>query len=104
MADLRTDDSISPTTVGTLEDAERAHITATLRETRGVVGGRNGAAVRLGLPRTTLIAMIRRLGITADGIQAREDRNLSRGVTAGSVGSPNWYGGNDFAYARAAKV
>jgi formate hydrogenlyase transcriptional activator len=104
MADLRTDDSISPTTVGTLEDAERAHITATLRETRGVVGGRNGAAVRLGLPRTTLIAMMRRLGITADGIQAREDRNLSRGVTAGSVGSPNWYGGNDFAYARAAKV
>jgi transcriptional regulator with GAF, ATPase, and Fis domain len=103
MADFRTGDSVPPT-VRTLEDAERAHITATLRETRWVVGGRNGAAARLGLPRTTLIAMMRRLGITADGIQAPEGRNLSRGATARSVGSSKWYGGHDFAYARAANV
>jgi hydrogenase-4 transcriptional activator len=103
MADLRTEVSVSPT-VRTLADAERAHIAATLRETRWVVGGRNGAAARLGLPRTTLIAMMRRLGITADGIQAREGRNLLRGATARSVGSPKWYGGHDFAYARAANV
>ena len=40
------------TEVRTLADAERAHIVATLRETNGVVGGRGGAAVRLGVPRT----------------------------------------------------
>jgi formate hydrogenlyase transcriptional activator len=47
----------------TLEDAERAHITKTLRETNWVVGGRGGAAAKLGLARTTLIAMMQRLGI-----------------------------------------
>jgi formate hydrogenlyase transcriptional activator len=47
----------------TLKDAERAHITETLRETNWVVGGRGGAAAKLGLARTTLIAMMQRLGI-----------------------------------------
>ena len=49
--------------VRTLADAERAHIVSTLRETNGVVGGRSGAAARLGVPRTTLIAMMQRLGL-----------------------------------------
>jgi transcriptional regulator with GAF, ATPase, and Fis domain len=47
----------------TLEDAERTHILQTLQQTAGVVGGRDGAAVRLGLPRTTLISKMTRLGI-----------------------------------------
>jgi formate hydrogenlyase transcriptional activator len=47
----------------TLEAAEREQITKLLRETRGVVGGPRGAAVRLGLKRTTLNAKIRKLGI-----------------------------------------
>jgi transcriptional regulator with GAF, ATPase, and Fis domain len=47
----------------TLEEAERSHILETLLRTEGVVGGPNGAATRLGLKRTTLISMIRRLGI-----------------------------------------
>jgi formate hydrogenlyase transcriptional activator len=47
----------------TLEDASREHILQTLRETRGVVGGRRGAAARLGLARTTLLSKMRRLGI-----------------------------------------
>jgi hypothetical protein len=51
------------TEVRTLADAERAHIVATLRETNWVVGGPGGAAVRLGVPRTTLIAMMQRLGL-----------------------------------------
>jgi formate hydrogenlyase transcriptional activator len=48
----------------TLEEAERSHILRMLQQTDGVVGGPNGAAARLGLPRTTLISKIRRLGIT----------------------------------------
>ena len=47
----------------TLEDAERSHIIETLQQTDGVVGGRNGAAAQLGLPRTTLISKMKRLGI-----------------------------------------
>jgi formate hydrogenlyase transcriptional activator len=47
----------------TLEEAERAHITEALRATNWVVGGRRGAAAKLGLARTTLIAMMQRLGI-----------------------------------------
>jgi transcriptional regulator with GAF, ATPase, and Fis domain len=48
----------------TLADVTRDHIMATLRETNGVVGGSNGAAARLGLCRTTLIAKMQRLGIS----------------------------------------
>jgi transcriptional regulator with GAF, ATPase, and Fis domain len=47
----------------TLEQAESSYILQTLQETKGVIGGRNGAAVRLGLPRTTLISKMQRLGI-----------------------------------------
>jgi formate hydrogenlyase transcriptional activator len=47
----------------TLADAERAHITGVLEETHWVVGGRGGAAVKLGLPRTTLISKMHKLGI-----------------------------------------
>jgi formate hydrogenlyase transcriptional activator len=60
----------------TLADAERAHIISILRETNWTVGGRKGAAVRLGLVRTTLIAKMRKLGIsrdTADGFSERAD-------------------------------
>lgn len=48
----------------TLEDAERSHILHILEQTEGVVGGRDGAAARLGLPRTTLISKMRRLGVS----------------------------------------
>jgi formate hydrogenlyase transcriptional activator len=47
-----------------LSDAERAHIVRVLNETLWVVGGRNGAAARLGLPRTTLISRMQKLGLT----------------------------------------
>jgi formate hydrogenlyase transcriptional activator len=47
----------------TLEEVERSHILQTLQQTEGAVGGRGGAAARLGLPRTTLISKMRRLGI-----------------------------------------
>jgi DNA-binding NtrC family response regulator len=47
----------------TLRDAEREHILRTLEETRWVISGSAGAAARLGLKRTTLQAMVKRLGI-----------------------------------------
>lgn len=48
----------------TLEEAEREHILRALRESKGVVGGPQGAAVRLGLKRTTLNFRMRKLGIS----------------------------------------
>jgi formate hydrogenlyase transcriptional activator len=48
----------------TLKDAEREHIIRALATTNWVVGGPEGAAARLGLQRTTLIAKMQRLGIT----------------------------------------
>jgi formate hydrogenlyase transcriptional activator len=61
----RREDSPSPEPSArvTLEEAERSHILQTLEQTEGVVGGRYGAAARLALPRTTLIAKMKRLGI-----------------------------------------
>jgi len=53
-----------PVSIRTLADAERAHITAVLRETNGRVGGPRGAAAQLGIPRTTLMGRIQRLGIS----------------------------------------
>jgi len=48
----------------TLDEAVRSQILQTLQQTEGVVGGPNGAAARLGLVRTTLIAKMKRLGIS----------------------------------------
>jgi formate hydrogenlyase transcriptional activator len=47
----------------TLNQMERSHILQVLEQTQGVVGGRNGAAARLGIARTTLIYKMRRMGI-----------------------------------------
>jgi formate hydrogenlyase transcriptional activator len=47
----------------TLADADREHILETLRQTDWLIGGQGGAADRLGLPRTTLIYKMRKLGI-----------------------------------------
>jgi formate hydrogenlyase transcriptional activator len=47
-----------------LDHAERQHIVRILRETRGKISGPDGAAIRLGLKRTTLQSKIQRLGIT----------------------------------------
>jgi formate hydrogenlyase transcriptional activator len=47
----------------TLADADREHILETLTQTNWLIGGQDGAANRLGLPRTTLIYKMRKLGI-----------------------------------------
>jgi formate hydrogenlyase transcriptional activator len=46
-----------------LDDATRCHIRQILDEVKWVIGGPHGAATRLGIPRTTLISKMRRLGI-----------------------------------------
>jgi formate hydrogenlyase transcriptional activator len=48
----------------TLKDVEREHIIRALAATNWVVGGPEGAAARLGLQRTTLIAKMQKLSIT----------------------------------------
>ena len=48
----------------TLQVAEREHILRVLRETKGLIGGPDGAATRLGLIRTTLNSKIKKLGIS----------------------------------------
>jgi len=50
----------------TLAELERASITEALRRTNWVIGGSAGAAAQLGLPRTTLIARMRKHGISRD--------------------------------------
>ena len=50
----------------TLAESQRDHILGALRQSCGVVGGRNGAAVRLGLARTTLLYRMHKLGITQE--------------------------------------
>jgi len=47
----------------TLEAIERKHILATLKETRWVLSGPRGAAIRLGLNRVTLYYRMKKLGI-----------------------------------------
>jgi formate hydrogenlyase transcriptional activator len=49
--------------ISTLEEAERQHILRALRHTQWRVAGPKGAAVLLGMKRTTLQARIRKLGI-----------------------------------------
>jgi formate hydrogenlyase transcriptional activator len=55
----------------TLAEADREHILETLKQTGWMIGGQDGAANRLGLPRTTLISRMRKLGIEARRPQQR---------------------------------
>jgi transcriptional regulator with GAF, ATPase, and Fis domain len=48
----------------TWEDSDRALVVETLEQTAWIVGGPRGAAAKLGLKRTTLLAKMRRLGIS----------------------------------------
>ncbi len=50
----------------TLADMQRVYIEETLQKTNWVIGGRGGAAAKLGLPRTTLLARMRKLGISRE--------------------------------------
>src|SRR4029453_11061208 len=47
----------------TLESVERAHIIRVLEETKWIMGGPHGAAARLGIKRTTLQSLVKRIGV-----------------------------------------
>ena len=55
----------------TLKDVERDHILKALEESDWVVGGKRGAAARLGVARTTLISKMQKRGLTRDMVQVR---------------------------------
>jgi PAS domain S-box-containing protein len=67
LAELETEEDLLPaddsTGDPTLHTAEREHILRVLRETKGMIGGPNGAAERLGLKRTTLNSKLKKLRI-----------------------------------------
>jgi formate hydrogenlyase transcriptional activator len=71
----------------TLEDSERALILETLEQAGWIVGGLRGAAARLGLKRTTLVAKMRRFRISrpilqeetsVPGVEQENDRILGQ--------------------------
>ena len=67
----------------TLRESERSLILQTLEAVGWVIGGADGAAAKLGLKRTTLIAKMRKLGISRPARQpsiasaGREDRGMA---------------------------
>ncbi len=64
LVELKVQVPAAPNGVATLAAAEREHILRALREANGVIGGPSGAAVRLGMKRTTLQSRMRKLGIS----------------------------------------
>jgi len=65
--------SAKPTTLnsrsGTFSDCTRSLILRTLEDTGWMIGGPDGAATRLGMPRTTLISKMNKLGISRPKIR-----------------------------------
>jgi formate hydrogenlyase transcriptional activator len=64
---------ISPAAATTLRDSERNLILHTLEAVGWVIGGRKGAATRLGLKRTTLIHKMKKLGISRPRLESSEN-------------------------------
>ncbi|WP_103028016.1 sigma 54-interacting transcriptional regulator [Salinibacter altiplanensis] len=59
-----------PSSLATLEEAQRRHIERALEQTDGVVGGDEGAAQLLDVKRTTLLSRMKRLGIAPSEYRA----------------------------------
>jgi formate hydrogenlyase transcriptional activator len=62
-----------------LAELERDHIIRALEASNWVVGGRNGAAARLGMKRTSLLYRMQKLGISRSEAIARASAAKSRG-------------------------
>ncbi len=74
LAELMQDEAGNSTN---LEAAERAYIIKVLRECGGVIAGPHGAAVKLGLKRTTLQSKIQRLKISRSDYEDESERTGS---------------------------
>jgi formate hydrogenlyase transcriptional activator len=78
----------------TLAEAEREHILDVLKQTDGLIGGMHGAASRLGLPRTTLVYKMRKLGIEARRARraraGQHDAPLLASAAGGGIGAGNF--------------
>jgi formate hydrogenlyase transcriptional activator len=61
--DPPTSDEEAPVLLHGLALAERDHILRALEASNWVIGGRNGAAARLGMKRTSLVYRMQKLGI-----------------------------------------
>jgi formate hydrogenlyase transcriptional activator len=61
---VQTTSSVSTYSAASSRESERASILKTLEQVGWVIGGPNGAAAKLGCKRTTLIARMKRLGIS----------------------------------------
>jgi formate hydrogenlyase transcriptional activator len=87
LADLKQITKRQPVAVSrTLAAAERDHILEVLDQSGWLIGGQLGAAVRLGLPRTTLIHRMRKLGIETRGSQRHKLIPLERAFAG--IGAP----------------
>jgi len=62
------------TPINGLAEVERDHILRALEASDWVIGGRNGAAERLGMKRTSLVYRMKRLGISRPGAVSHKDR------------------------------
>ena len=65
----------------TLKDSERTLILQTLQDAGWVIGGAKGAAAKLGVKRTTLIAKMKKLGICRPGHESDVDQGHDTGET-----------------------
>ena len=65
-------------TASSFDDSQREVILTALHKTRWVIGGPRGAAVRLGLKRTTLITKMKKLGIFRPMPQDDEEEFLGK--------------------------
>ena len=71
----------------TMKDAERAHILRILERTNGQLAG---AAVLLGIPRSTLFYRIRRLGIVLPRTRKGHDLEAVRDSDAANLSKPGF--------------
>jgi formate hydrogenlyase transcriptional activator len=80
LADLKRSQVAESMGAITLEEAERDHILKTLDHTKWVVAGPSGAAVRLGMKRSTLYFRMQKLGISRSNTMAAPLRQSNHDI------------------------
>ncbi len=65
--------AVVPKGHGTLREMEKDHILEALQQSNWVIGGPSGAALRLGLKRTTLLYRMEKLGISREQVSVKSE-------------------------------